>query len=1031
MKNWKCGVALTASLLCTALLNPIKAQSVHVSGSIRNKADGNLLTGVAILNKRTLSASESADGYYLVSARPGDTLLFTHIGMDSVSIRTPADAATVDVLMSPNYNGLNDVVVTAYGVNRTKKSLGYSVPTVNGDEVAQTLRNGFFNGLQGRVPGLSVNATSGDPGASAQIVLRGFVSISGDNSALIVVDGVPIDNSVVSQTNDLVTGAANRYQDYSNRGLDINPAEIESYTILKGPEATALYGSRGSSGAIVITTKKASVKGGISYNNSFNLTKYRKFPDVQTKYTTGTNGIYSGTTTLAFGPAFSDSVVLYDNMSAFFETAFTNRHNLAAEGGNGKLNYRWANEYTDNSGAIPTTRYRRFSSRLSSVANISPILRMTTSFNYINTYNRKANKGAFGYLMALQRYPVNYDVTEYEDENGNRILRRGTIYTEVDNPFWDIYKNLNEDRTNRLLANSNIRVKPVKWLTVEGVVGADVSMTSGISVYHAQSYLGSGSSTAVTGGTVTQYDRTSRIFNTALTATAVHNFGKFSNTYIIGGTLSDNNYTTNSEYGQNMYDQNFYSINNTLNTTQRTMTAVNRFRNVGLFGQAIIGYEQMLYLTLSGRIDGASKLMPNKPFFAYPGVSAAFNFSQIKGFKEAVPWMGLGKLRFSWAETGKEPWRQYSTNSTLVASSYTGGGFAYSYYGGNPALKQETSQNIEIGTELHMLNNRVNLDFDVYRLRSIHQVINPRISYGSGYVLEMMNGGTVENKGLEAQLAVTPVQTNDFSWTVTFNYAMNRGKVTALSSLLPELYDSDTWVLNNVRSAVFPGASTGALSGIMFDRNNNGDILINPSTGMPYITNNTYQQIADRTPKFTLGTVNNISYKSWSLSFLWDLRYGGDVLNGTEYVNYTRGNSVKTLDREVGRVLDGVLKDGLENSSNPTKNKIAVVPYYNYTYYTTYVSPELFVEKKVKALRLRDITLSFNLPQTVLAKSRYLKGLGLFVTLTDVVLLTNYSGIDPESNANNASLGGMGGYGIDYGNMGAPFGMNAGLKVKF
>ncbi|MFT4093630.1 MAG: SusC/RagA family TonB-linked outer membrane protein [Niabella sp.] len=1007
------------------------AQSGEIKGKVTGE-DNTPLSDVTITVRGTsLAARTNKDGEFSIRAGEGETLDVSHVGFSPQSIQVKGNFVTIK--LTKKESGLEEVVVTAYGVARSKKSLGYSVPTVDGDEVSQTLRNGFFNGLQGRVAGLSINATNGDPGASAQIVLRGFVSISGDNNALIVVDGVPIDNSVLNQTTDLVTGDANRYQDYSNRGIDLNPADIETYTILKGPEATALYGSRGSSGAIIITTKQAKNRDGtgfISYNNAFSMSKYNKFPEIQTKYSTGTNGIYSGSTTLAFGPAYAEDAVKYDNMHHFFQTAFTQKHNLSFEGGTGKFTYRWSNEYTDNQGAVPTTQFKRISSKLTSVGTISPILKVTTSLNYINTYNKKANKGDYGYLMALSRFPAIYDVRDYEDEFGNRILHFGTIYSEVDNPLWDIYKNLNEDKTNRLLANSSLRLTPLKWLTVEGIIGGDISHTSGLRVYHAQSYLGSGSSTAATGGEVTVYDRATRILNTSLTATAKHNFGKFTNTYIIGATQSDNNYTTNSAYGQNMYDENFYSINNTLNTTQRTMTSVNRFRNVGAFVQGIIGYNQILYVTLTGRIDGASKLMPNNPYFAYPSISTAFNFSELKDVKESLPWLSSGKLRFSWARTGKEPWRQYSTHSTLVAASTTGGGFAYSYYGGNPELKQETSENIEAGFEMSFLKDRISIDFDVYRLRSIDQIINPRISYGSGFVLELMNGGTVQNKGMEIQLKGNPVRTKDFNWNITLNYAMNRGKVLSLASYLPELYDSDTWVLTGVRSAVFPGASTGVISGIQYDKNNAGDILVNPSTGLPYVTNSDYTIIGDRTPKFTMGIVNNLSYKSWNLSFLWDLRYGGDVLNGTEYVNYTRGNSLKTLDRETPRVFKGVLLDGLENSSNPTPNTIAVIPYYNYTYYSTYIAAEMFVEKNIKTLRLRDVTLSYNLPSSFVRKIGVIKDLGIFATLTDVALFTNYSGLDPESNSNSASLGGIGGYGIDYGNMGAPFGMSCGIRLK-
>jgi len=244
------------------------------------------------------------------------------------------------------------------------------------------------------------------------------------------------------------------------------------------------------------------------------------------------------------------------------------------------------------------------------------------------------------------------------------------------------------------------------------------------------------------------------------------------------------------------------------------------------------------------------------------------------------------------------------------------------------------------------------------------------------------------------------------------------------------LYNSDTWVIGNIRSGVAPGSSIYALTGTRFDRNNAGQILISPSTGMPTTSDTNFYPIGDRQPLFNLGLTNTFTYKNLSLSFLWDLRYGGDVVNGTEYEEYTKGISVKTLDRETPRIITGVLNDGLQNTANPTPNTIAIIPYSNAAYYTTNVSPEMFVEHNIKALRLRDVTLNYNFPKSVLNRTGFVKGLGVFFTVTDAILITNYSGTDPESNATNASSGGVGGYGLDYGNTGKPIGFNLGLKVK-
>lgn len=1025
-------------LIAILLLLPcqyLSAQQRTVSGTVMGAQDNTPLVGVTVQNKTTKqTVLTNAAGIFTIAAEKGQTLVVTYVGFTTQEVKV-GDAGIINVKLQSTDKQMGEVVVTAYGINRAKKSLGYSTPTVSGEDVTNTQRENFVSALSGRVPGLLVNATSGDPGASTQIILRGIVSIGGDNSPLIVVDGLPIDNSIMAG-GQLVGDRPNRDQDFTNRGLDINPADIESYTILKGAEATALYGNLGASGAIVITTKKAKAgRGTVSYNNSFRLEKQVNFPEVQQKYSQGvSNGVYSGSTRNYFGPAYSDSMAIYDNIHAFFKTGFAQKHNLAMEGGNGGFTYRWANEFTNNTGTVPNTKYTRFSSRLTGSAVISPILSVTSSFNYLNIYNRKANKGANGYLMNLLSFPSRYDVREYQDDLGNRLLRTSTIYGEVDNPFWDVNKNLNEDKTNRILANTTLTLKPLRWLTVAGTLGADISSTNGLLVYHSQSYRGSGSAGTPTGGRIETYEQIARILNGSLTATAIHKFGKFNNTYIIGGNFNDYNYNTNAQIGEKMFDPNFYSINNTLNTTQRSKLSINRFRGMGVFAQAVLGYQSLLYLTLTGRMDGASRLMPLTPYFFYPAASVAFNFSELENFK-SLNWLTSGKLRASFAYTGKEPRYSYATLSRLTGQLSSGGGLAYDIVnGGNDKLKPEYSQNFETGIELQFFNNRFGIDFTWYRTKSIDQIIRPRLSYGTGYVLKIMNGGDVLNKGTELQVTGTPIRNKDFSWDIVANFATNRGKVLTVAEELPEYYESDTWLLSGLRSAVYPGSSTGALGGWVYDRNAKGDLLISTTNGLPLLKNSTdYYPIGDRTPDCLIGITNKFSYKNFFLSFLFDMRIGGDVYNGTQYTLYTTGLSVKTLDREVPRVVKGVLKDGLQDTDNPTVNTIAVTPYYNTTFYTSTtngIAPEAFVEKNVNAIRLKDITFQYNFGQKTLSRAKFIRDLGVFVTATDVFLLTNYSGIDPDNNATNPSTGGLGGYGIDFGNMGRPLGINFGLRLK-
>ncbi len=1032
---------LTLFLIMFCCTIQVMAQTL-IAGKVTSSDDGEPLPGVTVKIKDTkITTVTDVAGVYSIRATKGQVLQFSYIGYIAQSI-TVTGVSPVNVSLKSDSKSLNEVVVTAFNIPRDKASLGYSAQTVLGDDVSQSQREDFFGGLQGRVAGLSVNSTNGNPGASAQIVLRGFTSVSGDNNALIVVDGVPINNTTLNQTFALVSQGANRDQDYSNRGMDINPADIESYTIMKGPEATALYGSAGAGGAILITTKKGKAgASSVNYSTSYRIEKLVKFPEVQTVYNTGTvGGVFDGTSSSFFGPKFLPGTQIFDNFKNFFRTGRAMKQSVSIDGGNDKITYRWSNEYSDNKGTIPNTEYQRFSTRLTGSAVISPLVKVTTTLNYINSTNDKAYKGQNGILMELMRFSPAFDIRNYQDANGNRVTHQASIYTEFDNPLWSVNKDPQQDKVDRLLANVNLNITPSKWLSVNAIFGADITSTNGSNVYNGQSYKGSGSSAAPTGGYILTYEDLTKLYNGSLTATAKSKMGSFTGTYIIGGTFDDFNSTTNSQSGNKFYDPNFYSINNTLPTTRQAAVNVVRYRDVGLFGQAILGYKSLLYLTLTGRVDGVSKLMPSinastgvkadgDPYFAYPSGSLAFNFTELEGVKKALPFVDYGKLRVSYALTGKGPFRQYALGSVYAGANTTGGGYALSVNGGNPDLRPETTRNFETGVELQFLNHRLGIDFNYYNLESTNQIIFPRLSYGSGFVLKLLNGGEVRNRGIEVVLTGTPVKSRDFSWDVNLNYTQNRGTVISLADQLPELYESDSQIVGQLRSAATPGASTGNVTGWKYDRNKFGQVVISSSTGLPLVSDQTYYPIGDRTPKFTLGIVNKFTYKRLTFSMLWDLRYGGDVINQTEFEAYTKGISIKTLDRETPRIITGVVNDGLQNTDHPTPNTIAITPYSNSGYFTN-PAPEVFVEHNIKAFRLRDATIAYDVPQPVLARTGFIKTMSVFFTVTDAILITNYTGLDPESNSLTAGSGGIGGYGIDYGNIGKPIGFNLGLRVK-
>ena len=438
-------------LLLLVLSMPAIAQERNVSGTVVSD-DGSSMPGVTVTNLKTNTRTKTNDaGYYSINASAGDQLGFTFVGFVEQKFIVPA-SGLVNIKLVSAENELDNVIVTGYGVKRNKRELAYQAPTVKGEDIAQTRRDNFLNALAGRVPGLTVTSSSGLPGASAQIVLRGATSMSGNNQPLFVVDGVPLDNnglnqeSLIAASNTNAVGFANRNSDYTNRIADINPEDIEEVVILKGPEATALYGSDGASGAIVITTRKGvSGKARVSYDNAFRMDQVYRFPNIQTRFARGTNGIYNPEAYSAtygfryFGPEYAENTQLFDNIQNFFQNSFSQQHNLSLEAGNAESSYRFSAGYLDSRGVVANTGLNRLTLRISAQTKLNKNMKISSSWSYILSDNDKVPKGAGTYYNNLITYPKDIDARNFVNSNGTRKIIKNTVdfATEFDNPYWD------------------------------------------------------------------------------------------------------------------------------------------------------------------------------------------------------------------------------------------------------------------------------------------------------------------------------------------------------------------------------------------------------------------------------------------------------------------------------------------------------------------------------------------------------------------------------------------------------------------
>lgn len=1013
------------------LFQPAAAQTKTVTGFVIDASTNEGLAGVNVVLKNTsIGVITRADGSFTLSnVTQGQVLVFTFIGYLPKEI-TVAESNRIEVNLSPDMLSVGEVIVTALGIKEERKNLGTAVTEVKGSDVIQTQRINFVDALQGRVAGMTINQSSGLPGASSQVVIRGISSLSQSNEPLYIVDGLPYNNRTFT-TNSLASATIsgpsleNRYTDFTNRAADINPDDIETVTVLKGPEATSLYGVDASNGAIIITTKRG--KAGtsrVNYSNSFSIVKITKYPDIQRVYGQGNYGMTDNTSFNYFGEPYAADSLLYNNIKAFFHTGFSQRHNLSMDGGTDKISYRISMGYNDVGAIIDGAGQRKINLTNALHGTLNKWINYDFSLAYTNDYVDGVFKSTYGPMIGLIRWPSGDDAENYLNPDGTR-RKLSTSSSEFDNPYFNVKKNDYWTKTNRLTNVTSLNIIPAEWLLIVGKVGFDFYSNQNNILRHPESNLA-----LSYGGMLDDAVANNRSLNIEYYANFKKEFGDLNVDVKAGSTIYDYSYKSVAGFGQGFLDPNFASLNNIPPDKQRTRSVLQQRRVVGVFGVINLNYKRFLNVQLTARNDWSSTLPIDNNSFAYPGANFSFILSELPYFKN-FSWLSLAKIRGAYGMARKDP-PPYGVYPALESQATTGGGYAYGFTGPNPLLTAEKTTSKEAGIEIRLFRSRIGLDATYYKKQSVDQIIsNLRLSYGTGYVLSVMNGGTMWNSGLELQLNLIPVDKVDFTWELMGNFNKMWSELTYLPTGLKEFYNSDTWIYGNTRNGAITGESTTTLSGLRYLRNKNGDILINPQSGNP-VRNTVWEAIGDRNPDFTLGIINRFRYKNFELSMLVDTRRGGDVLNATEHMLVTTGLSKQTLNRYEPVILKGVLQNGLENTDNPTVNNIQIVPALNSGYYYSSIAEEDFVEKDVNWIRMKDITLSYNVPKSFLAsKAKYVKGFSVFVTATDLFLITNYTGLDPVILGNNAAVLGSGSAGMDYGNFPLPFGLNFGFKVGF
>ncbi len=1006
------------------------AQNVFVSGTVLADEDSSPIAGVIVTNLATQKATQTnAAGYYSIEVAMGQKIGFALAGYVHQTKKITG-TALLNIRLVSDSNDPENVVITAYGIARNKKELAYQVTEVKGAEIAATRRDNFLNALAGRVPGLSVTPTTGLPGASTQIMLRQNLSfLYGNNQPLFVVDGVPLNNSTLNSKSLIGTTSqaelvfSNRISDYTNRIADINPDDIENIVVLKSFDATAIYGSDGKSGAIIMNTKKGSLgKTNVYYDNAVILSELHRYPQIQTKYSRGFNGVSNNAAYSSaygfnyFGPAYDEGTQLYDNLEHFFQRAISHQHNLSVEIGRASTSYRFSAGYLHAKGVVPNTGLKRINFRLSALSKINSKLTLTSSFAYINAVNDKVLRGQGSYLTSLITYPSDTDARDYIMTDGSRKMFRQVRYSdEIDNPFWNVNKNKNNDNTDHFTGMLNFSADAFKWLNLTTILGGDNFSTNGLHLNHPQSHYGSS-----TAGFISTYVQNYRNLNGVFRATFKKTIAeKYTNTLITGGYYESELIKISSQRGEQFFEPDFVSINNTQPLTRGALLLENLIIKVRTFANYTFGYNNLFYLTFLLNKEGTAsvvhKLKYMRPFFSYGTVSGSFIFSELRPFK-SVDWLNSGKLRLSYASANKGAVVSYPLDSNFSIQR----------------LKPEYRRNLETGTELQLLNKRLSIDFTYYNTNTGDVIASYLSAIGNGiFITKYINGAEIKSKGVEVQVKATPVETKAVNWAVTLNFDKNNSTVKKMPPEAPVNKDYNAPMFRSVGSEYAVGQTLTNLTGYTFLKNNAGQLLINPTTGLPVIANSP-GIIGDRNPDFKIGFINCITFFSkLNVSFNIDVRKGGDVLNGNEAMMTYMGTSKRTLDREQPRIIAGVLNDGLQNTADPTTNTIIINPYYSNGYYQLAFTDAEFIET-VNWVRLQDITISYQLSDKIFKRKKVFSQASVHLTGTNLLLLTNYTGVDPNTNVLNASIiSGIGGVGIDYGTVPTPRSIGIGVKLSF
>ena len=1026
----------------------IEQQSNKVIGTVKDEFGP--VIGASVVEKGTSNGVVTdLNGKFSLNVKPGATLIISFVGYKQQEVK--AGNVPLNIVLEEDSKMLGEVVVTALGIKRERKALGYGVAEVQGEALTKAKETNVINSMAGRVPGLVVTQTAGGASGSSRVILRGSTEMTGNNQPLYVIDGVPLDNTNF--------GSAGTYGgfDLGDGISSVNPDDIESMSVLKGPAASALYGSRASHGVILITTKKANKdKISVEYNGTMTFdTQLAKWDDVQQIYGMGSNGTYPinavSNTNMSWGAKadgtnmlkYFDGVerpylIVPDNTSQFFRTGFTATNSAIIGVNNGKTGIRFT--YTDmrNKDIVPKTHMSRdiFNLRANTTAG-----KFDLDFSANYTREDVKNRPALGDSKSnigknLMTLATTYDqewLKTYQDANGEYSNWNGMDPYNV-NPYWDVYKNSNNSKKDQFRFNGKVVWNITQHLKIQGTAGAELNWFT-FEDYKAPTTPGYES------GYLQNNNFRNRMYNFELLALYNNSWGDFDFNATLGGNLYKVNNQTIVTTAKDMKIRDVVALMSFNEVSVEPYSYRKQINSV--YGAVNLGWKHMLYFDATLRGDQSSTLPISNNMYIYPSFSGSFVFSELLKLGDKLPY---GKVRMSWAQVGSDT-DPYQLGLVYTKSKFAYPGYTIGYISNgtipNKDLKPTKTNLFEMGLELKFLKNRIGLDFTYYSQLSKNQIMGMASSSTSGYGYRLINAGEIENKGVEIALNTRPIQTKDFSWDLNFNFSKNSNKVKKLVDDM-DMFELEkaTWL--DVQVAAKVGENFGSIVGPDFQRNENGDILIDPSTGLPMYDKSNHV-LGNASWDWTGGVYTNFSYKNISLSAVFDVKVGADLYSMSARAAHETGKSMATLEgreawykSEEARQAAGYAKDSpdwiptggfiapgvIDNGDGTYRENDIVINPEKYWMSVCRNAPSMFIYDN-SYVKCREITLSYTLPKAWL--KNVVDGLTIsFVARNPFIVWKNIPNIDPDSNYNNTT-----GMGMEYGSLPSRKSYGFNVNVKF